>query len=85
MQKPTADTTSRVVTEVPPPIASPLENVWLEGGKPNLDALRQHFTGEGRLHDADAAEIVRRATKIFKAEPNLLEVPQPVTGKRPLC
>jgi len=80
MHKPQGDTVGRVVTEVPPPVASRLENLWLEGGKlPNLEALRQHFIGEGRLHKADAAELVRRATKVFKEEPNLLEVPQPVT------
>ncbi len=79
--KPKFDTIERVVKEVRPPISAPLENFWPSGQPIDTDKLKEHFIGEGRLKKEDAYLLVRRATEVFKKEPNLLEVAQPVTGK----
>jgi len=79
MQKPHHDTKERVVKDTPPPISTLLEDFWPETGPINLDKLRVHLVGEGRLKPEDAARLVKKATEIFRAEPNLLNIPQPVT------
>lgn len=47
--------------------------------KPNLAFLKQHFYREGRLTEEQALFIISRASEIFKAEPNLLEMDAPIT------
>jgi len=47
--------------------------------KPNLAFLKQHFYREGRLTEEQALFILDGATKILKAEPNLLEMDAPIT------
>ena len=71
----------RACPEVPPPIWDPLEKsqVWDQNGKPNLDTLRAHFTGEGRITDEDATQIAVQATALLKKEPNLLTLSDPIT------
>jgi hypothetical protein len=80
--KPKHGTKDRVVKDVPPPVSGYLENWWPEDGLIDLDKLKAHLVGEGRLSKEDAARLMQVATEIFKKEPNLLDVPQPVTGTR---
>ncbi|ELR24059.1 calcineurin subunit a, putative [Acanthamoeba castellanii str. Neff] len=77
--KPKHDTKERVVKDVPPPVGGYLEDFWPEDGPIDLEKLKTHLVGEGRLSKADAARLVSTATQVFKKEPNLLDVPQPVT------
>jgi hypothetical protein len=78
--KPKHDTKERMVKDVPPPAVGPLEDFWPEDGDIDLDKLRTHLVNEGRLSKVDAARLISTATQVFKKEPNLLDVPQPVTG-----
>lgn len=78
--KPKHDTKERVVKDVPPPVGGYLEDFWPEDGAIDLEKLKAHLVGEGRLSKPDAARLVSTATQVFKKEPNLLDVPQPVTG-----
>lgn len=50
-----------------------------EPNKPNLAFLKQHFCREGRLTEDQALFILSEATKILRAEPNLLEMDAPIT------
>lgn len=77
--KPKHDTKERVVKDVPPPVGGYLEDFWPEDGAIDLEKLKAHLVGEGRLSKPDAARLVSTATQVFKKEPNLLDVPQPVT------
>ncbi|AOA69021.1 Calcineurin A [Komagataella phaffii GS115] len=74
-------TTERQVSSVPPPIATkPSDSeLFLENGLPDHEFLRTHFIGQGRLHEYQAIRIIEMATSQFIKEPNLLEVPAPVT------
>ncbi|KAI0056353.1 Metallo-dependent phosphatase [Artomyces pyxidatus] len=47
--------------------------------KPNPDFLRDHFLREGRLREDQALTILRQATDMLSAEPNVLKVKSPVT------
>ncbi|GAA5861064.1 hypothetical protein JCM1840_003068 [Sporobolomyces johnsonii] len=47
--------------------------------KPDIAFLKNHFYREGRLTDDQALFILTEATKILRAEPNLLEVDAPIT------
>lgn len=47
--------------------------------KPNLPFLKQHFYREGRLTEEQALWIIHEATKLLRAEPNLLEMDAPIT------
>lgn len=75
------DTTQRVVKSIDPPASfTPSdEQVFLPNGLPNCEFLKTHFFQEGRLHEAQAVRILRDATELLASEPNLLEVPAPVT------
>lgn len=61
----------RAVPEVPPPCWEPLDkcSVWDYHGKPNLEALHQHFLKEGRLGTEDALQIIQQATALLRKEP----------------
>ena len=41
--------------------------------------IRSHFHDEGRLTESAALRLVREATALFKREPNLLSISEPVT------
>ncbi|KAL6057444.1 Serine/threonine-protein phosphatase [Balamuthia mandrillaris] len=77
--KPAQTTTGRVMPEVVEPVRGILADWWPEGGVPDCEKLRQHFIREGRLSKADVMRIVEGASKLFRQEPNVLDVPQPVT------
>lgn len=51
-------------------------------GLPDIKFLKDHFYREGRLTEEQAIYILQKGTEILKAEPNLLEVGAPITGKR---
>lgn len=75
-------TVERAVKDVPcPPSKPPLdEELFDETGKrPRLEFLRQFLFDEGRLTEKQAMYIIRKGTKLFRKEPNVLHVPAPVT------
>ncbi|KAJ7855960.1 Metallo-dependent phosphatase-like protein [Mycena olivaceomarginata] len=47
--------------------------------KPNVRVLRDHFFREGRLTEEHALYILDHATELLSSEPNMVEVPGPVT------
>jgi len=53
-------------------------------GKPDVVFLKDHFYREGRIKEDQALYIVKKATKLFRVEPNVLTVPvdTPVIGAR---
>jgi len=75
------DPKERIISSVPAPIAELLDHDVLFGkdGSINIPALQKHLFGEGRLHTEDVIAIVEKATAIFTAESNVLEVKAPVT------
>ena len=72
----------RQIKEAKEPNRHLLEDLWLADDKPDVDKLKDHLFAEGRLKKDDAVKIIKLATELFRKEPNLLEVPQPVTGNR---
>lgn len=48
-------------------------------GLPNHQFLREHFIHEGRLSTSQTLNILQKATDLFASEPNLINVPAPVT------
>lgn len=76
-------TTERVVKDVPyPKVHFPNDSELFEDigeCKVNLDFLTEHFINEGRLTESQATRIIEQATKVLTAEPNLLDIPAPVT------
>jgi serine/threonine-protein phosphatase 2B catalytic subunit len=71
----------RVMKDVPAPVWEPLEKskVWDKDNMPNLANLKEHFKKEGLLNMEDAMQIIQRATALYKKEPNLLHVNDPIT------
>lgn len=49
--------------------------------KPDAEYIKAHFFEEGRLTEAQVLRIVRAGIKLLKSEPNLLNIPTPVTSK----
>ncbi|RPD56606.1 Metallo-dependent phosphatase [Lentinus tigrinus ALCF2SS1-7] len=47
--------------------------------RPNVDLLKRHFFHEGRLSQEQALFILEQTTDLITREPNLLQVPSPVT------
>lgn len=77
----TISTVDRAVSSVTPPASFKPSNeqVFLRNGLPNCDFIKDHFFHEGRLQEDQAIKIVKQATQLLTAEPNLLSVPAPVT------
>lgn len=75
------NTKERAVKTVEPPATfSPSDSqVFLPNGLPNCEFLKDHFFKEGRLTVEQASRIIRDATDLLASEPNLLQVPAPVT------
>lgn len=46
---------------------------------PNLPVLKEHLLREGRLEPDACFELISRATALFQAEPNMLELKYPIT------
>lgn len=74
-------TTERACSLVEPPASfKPTdEQLFLPSGLPNHEFLKDFFFKEGRLHESQAIRILEMATNALSQEPNLLEVPAPVT------
>ncbi len=53
--------------------------MFLPNGLPNTDFLKSHFFQEGRLTSSQALRILNSATDLLKTEPNLLDIPAPVS------
>ncbi|KAK7197711.1 serine/threonine protein phosphatase [Novymonas esmeraldas] len=72
--------TERGDPSVPPPNWEPLNSAALfdERGKPRPDAVRDHFRREGLLSEADALTIITKCALIWKDEPNVLSLEDPV-------
>ena len=45
---------------------------------PNTDLLRKHFLAEGKLSKPDLVELVTNVTKVFRDEPNFLQLKEPI-------
>ena len=73
----------RVMKDVPPLARRPLarEELFIKiDGKevPDVDRLRLHLKGEGKLEKAELVELVLSVSNILQAEPNLVHVKEPV-------
>lgn len=77
----TINTCERAVASVEPPaLFQPSDDeVFLPNGKPNCEFLKEHFFKEGRLRHHQALRILQMAGEILGKEPNLLQIPAPVT------
>ncbi|GME95970.1 unnamed protein product [Ambrosiozyma monospora] len=67
---------------VPPPTTKKLRDSQLfsnPNGLPNYKLLKEHFKREGKLTENQVLRILSLATAIFLEEPNMLNVPAPVT------
>lgn len=74
-------TKNRINNNVPP-IANfkpTNDQLFLKTGVPNIEFLKQHFLQEGRLTEEQTIKILEMAGDVFRKEPNLLQVPAPVT------
>ncbi|CAO3649517.1 unnamed protein product [Cunninghamella echinulata] len=76
-------TTDSICPEVEPPIYQKAtdEQLWSKEkpGYPNLDFLKKHLTGEGRLTEEQTIQILKSVLAILKKEPTLLKIPAPIT------
>ncbi|KAG5502032.1 hypothetical protein JKF63_04309 [Porcisia hertigi] len=72
--------TDRGDPSVPPPNWEPLSTSALfdETGKTRPDVVRTHFAKEGILHEADVLTIITKCALIWKDEPNVLCLEDPV-------
>lgn len=71
----------RPVADVPLPPAEVFtaEHYWAADQTPNIDALMAHLSLEGLVAQELVLDIVRRASELFEAEPNLLKLSDPIT------
>jgi serine/threonine-protein phosphatase 2B catalytic subunit len=76
-----ASTVDRLAPDVAHPTTRVLkmEEVYGPDGLPRDDVLLEHFRQEGRVAVDVAHRIITTATALFKQEPNVVEVPAPVT------
>lgn len=68
-------------TTVCPP-ARPLSKALLygkNGDKPDVEVLKAHLLREGRLKVEDVIDIIHKASDIFRKEPALLKLKDPIT------
>lgn len=78
----TVSTVERVVKSIPPiSNKTPADEELFDSrtGLPNHELLREHFKREGRLKESQTIRILEMATKCLSQEPNLLNVPAPIT------
>ena len=53
--------------------------IWIENKrKPNVDRLRKHLLREGHIAKKELVELIQEAVKIFKKEPNVMRLKEPV-------
>lgn len=72
--------TDRGDPSVPPPSWEALPSHFLfdADGLPRPDVVKEHFKREGLLSEADALQIITRCAMIWKDEPNVLRLEDPV-------
>lgn len=79
----TISTQERVVKDVQAPAMTiPTDDQFFsktEKGKPDVAFLKNHFHREGRIKEEHALYILEKATRLLRAEPNVLSVDSPVT------
>lgn len=63
----------------PPRFPMPHTELFNDDDSINLANLKAHLTKEGRLRLEDAYEIIRRASLVYRKEPNLLRLKDPIT------
>ena len=71
----------RQVPDIPAPPHRPIKDELLYPAKnsvPNWKALRDHLSREGRLTKKHVLKIIADATAIFKGEPNMVKVKDPI-------
>ncbi|KAI0704532.1 Metallo-dependent phosphatase [Earliella scabrosa] len=83
---PSRNLQERQAPHIPPPAAHiPRDEEFyvldLHSGRlrPNVELLQQHFFHEGRISEKQALFILEQTTDLMTREPNLLQVPSPVT------
>lgn len=75
----------RVISEVTPPPSQPLPSSSIFKStnylatKPDWKLLKDHFYKEGYISKSDVLRIISLAEQIFKSEPNLMNLQDPVT------
>eukprot|EP01084_Bolivina_argentea_P008602 16098_1 len=71
----------RMVPDVlqPPRFSLAHDVLFGQNGSINITALTEHLNAEGRLDMADAIHLVRTTGALFKKEPNLLTLNDPIT------
>lgn len=55
------------------------QQLFLSNGLPDIDFLKSHLQSEGRLREDQVLKILDMGASVLKKEPNLLQVPAPVT------
>merc|ERR1719480_326309 len=70
----------RPMKDVPMPPAELLtaDTFWNKKGQPDLDLLQEHLTTEGAVAQELLLDLIRKATELFQAEPNLLKLSDPI-------
>eukprot|EP01083_Nonionella_stella_P262576 892712_1 len=76
-----ANDDDRMIHDVPQPPRFPLAHnkLFRDDGSIDLEILAEHLIFEGRLRFDDAIHIIRTAKELFKKEPNLLRLRDPIT------
>eukprot|EP00054_Salpingoeca_dolichothecata_P010597 m.59092 g.59092 ORF g.59092 m.59092 type:complete len:466 (-) comp19071_c0_seq2:94-1491(-) len=74
-------TSERALPDVPHPEPKVLDvaDIYGDADIPNDTLLLEHFKKEGRVTTDAAKKIVHQVTEILKKEPNVLDIPAPVT------
>lgn len=76
----------RVVKDIAPPPSKPLSTKLLYPEGPNTTPdwkrLKTHLFKEGRVTKEHCLELIKKVSDLTTAEPNLLRLSAPVTGKR---
>jgi len=70
----------RPVKDLPPPPAQLLTaDTYYKNGEPDMDHLLAHLSAEGALAQELLLEIIQKASDLFRDEPNMLKLQDPIT------